>query len=584
MPESTRVVAKYLTAIGLALMICFSQPCLTGLASTPIPQAACELVVLADANDPYYPLAEEIASNEGVLLAHTLDEALACQPTFLAWVAAPSSLSDAVMVDFGLSMKRRASVVSTGLITASTLELARDLWARASQVKGRRFVSVNGPNPAAHIEAGRITTAGGGAPLALTKTNLANALQEADYLTFTGHGSGRYLRLDEETEFDSADVPDLEGVVVSTASCQTLRLWNEESIARRFVDQGAAAYAGFVFSPNEGFLIGEFDGLPMRYTWPEFPIGHVVQVQNRGALQGFARFPFQFLLGDPRIALQPAPPYRLLEDRQDGSQRVLRLANVPAGVIPIRVSGGAAYRFVAVSGVAAAASADPFYNSRLQMVDIGADKFILLQHPGGEVTLSLRRQAPLYWFPLDVLLDSLDHTLVFAPQTGGDVLAAAFTLLPLAWLGWQLAKRRIDRQKACAALAFGCGAAVLHAAYAFVRLDEVTINSKALVFSLLGVAATLLLSAGGACMFFHARTWRGQAVGLLVLSFPSWASMLFGVGVVAAFNELAFRPVLGASLYNYAIGLLPGIVFVVTLIGAGLVLRALRPMKKAVKA
>jgi hypothetical protein len=99
---------------------------------------------------------------------------------------------------------------------------------------------------------------------------------------------------------------------VGTGSCQTLRPWKEGSIARSFIDRGAAAYSGFVFSPNGGYLVGEFDGLPYRYTWPDFPIGHAVQVQNRGTLQGFARFAYQFLLGDPRTALPPEPPYRTL--------------------------------------------------------------------------------------------------------------------------------------------------------------------------------------------------------------------------------------------------------------------------------
>jgi hypothetical protein len=94
---------------------------------------------------------------------------------------------------------------------------------------------------------------------------------------------------------------------MGTASCNTVRLWNEDSIALRFVDQGAAANSGFVYSPNEGYLIGEFDGLSFRYTWPDFPIGHVIQAQNRSTLQGFAQFPYQHLLGGPQIALQTEP-------------------------------------------------------------------------------------------------------------------------------------------------------------------------------------------------------------------------------------------------------------------------------------
>ena len=211
----------------------------------------------------------------------------------------------------------------------------------------------------------------------------------------------------------------LNQIVVSTGSCQTVRPWNDNSIALRFVDQGAAAYAGFVYSPNEGYLIGEFDGLPFRYTWPGFPIGHVIQAQNRGTLQGFARFPYLFLLGDPRIAFQSYPPYSLVDDRLEDGQRILKFQQVPSGVIPVRITGGATYRFVEAEGITTAAEQDPFYNSRLQMVDIQEDKYILLVHPGGDLTLRLRPQAPWHWFLRDILLDLFRLYLHLQPAIGG---------------------------------------------------------------------------------------------------------------------------------------------------------------------
>jgi hypothetical protein len=539
------------------------------------PQSQCELVVLADSDDPYYPLAKEIATSEDAPIVHSLPDAIACHPTFLLWVVSPTSLSDAVMIEFGQTMKEQSSAISSGIITASTLEQARGLWERRTQVRGQSLFAVNAPNPSALIYEGQITAFAHEqtATHPLTKTGFENALQAADYLTFTGHGGNKYLKLDESTEITSVDIPSLDAIAISTGSCQTFRLWNQDSIARRFVDQGAAAYSGFVFSPIEGYLIGEFDGLPFRYTWQDFPIGHVIQVQNRGTLQGFAQFPYQYLLGDPRIALQTDPPYRLVDDRREGERRILTFQDVPPGVIPIRISNGAAYRFVEVPGVTAAAEQDPFYNSRLQMVNIQNDKFILLVHEGGELNLRMRPQAPWYWFLGDILLDSLDHTFIFVgQQAGGDIIAIVFAVIPLVWAGWQIVGKRLGWQEIRLAMVIGIGAIILQGVYVFARLDQVTIISKAVVFSPLSIVAAFALSMCGALIHLQARSQIGKVIGLFVMTSVSWISMVFGLVLVAAFNAFVFIPETGTALYNYSLGLLSACSFLFTFTLSGLVL------------
>ncbi len=557
---------------GLALLVpttlglCLRPEAGVAVSSGDLP-AGCELVVLAEAGDPYSPLAEEIAAAENALLVQNLEEALACRPAFLLWVAAPGSLSEARLIEFGLAMKQQPEAISTGLITASTLEGARALWERRTQVRGQSLFIVNAANPAAHIEEGRIMALQGeqASVQPLTKSNLTRALEAADYLTFTGHGASRYLRLDEATTLAAGDVPALEAAVITTGSCQTLQPWKEDSIALGFVDQGAAIYSGFVFSPNEGYLMGQFDGLPFRHTWPDFPIGHALQVQNRGTVQGFAHFPYQYLLGDPRAALQPRPPYQLVEDREEGSWRILSYQDVPAGIVPIRIAGGAAYSFVQVKGITATAEGDPFYNSRLQMADIREDKYILLAQGGGELTLRLRRQAPWYWFPTDILLDSLDDVLLFSPQAGGDIIALGFLSIPLAWCGWQALRKHIPWRMLRSALAIGAGAAFLQGVYTLLRLNQVTIISKAVVFSPTGLAAGFLLTACGALIYFRARRLGGKVLGLLVMTFVSWSPMVFSLAAVGIFNIVFFIPAMGTALYNYSAGLLPAGAFALTL-------------------
>ncbi len=527
-------------------------------ASHAAPVHPCDLVILADPTDPFYLLAEEIAAAETAPLASSVPEALACSPDILLWIVSPGFLSDAAMIAYSQAVKAHASAVSSGIITGSTLEQARDLWKRRSQVDAQTMVAVNAPNPAAHIDTGHVIVISHEETeaFALTPESLIRAFQTADYLTFTGHGGNGYLRLDDETKIVTRDIPALDSVVVSTGSCQTFRPWNADSIARRFTDQGAAAYAGFVYSPNEGYLIGEFADLPFRYTWPDFPIGHVIQVQDRGTRQGFARISSLFLLGDPRIAFQSGPPYHLLEDRDDGVRRTLTYEDVPPGAIPIRITGGADYRFVRVPGLTASADGDPFYNSRLQMVTMGEDRLILLIHHGGELTLQLRRRAPLTWYPIDVLLDSLDHTLVYSQQTGGDAVVSGVAVLALLWGGWQGLKRRLRWREVRLSLLVGGAATALQASYVLLRLNRITITSKAVLFSPLSIIATFAVVSGGVLMGLRARRRIGEAIAVLVTTAAGWLPVAFGLLALGAWNALASQPKLGTALYNYRLGLI----------------------------
>ncbi|MFZ5515975.1 MAG: hypothetical protein ACOY90_05025 [Candidatus Zhuqueibacterota bacterium] len=535
-------------------------------------QSAFELVILADANDPYYSLAEEIATTEKAPIFHTLSDAVNCHPIFLIWVVSPSFLSDFKVIEFGLAMKEQPYAISTGIITASTLEDARNLWDRRSHVQGQSLFAVNATYPSAHVYEGRIIdfTHEQQVISPLTKESFNTSIQAADYLTFTGHGGSSYLRLDEDLTFTTDDVPPLYAIILSTASCQTFRPWEENSIALKFADQGVAAYSGFVYSPIEGYLLGEFDGLPFRYTWSDFPIGHVIQIQNRGTIQGFAAFPFRYLLGDPRISLQSAPPYQLVDDHINGEHRVLTFRDVPKGVIPIRISNGAEYHFVEVLDGTSAAEHDFFYNSQLQMVNFQNDKFVLLVHKGGDLTLELHAQAPWYWIVGDILLDSLDHTYIFNPQSSGDILSMLFALIPLIWGIWQFHKKRFGWKDIRLALVIGLGMSVLLGIYAFIRLDDITIISKDVVYSPLNVIANFLLGACGVLIYIRARSLTGKSIALFVMTFSSWSGALF-FGLWAAIpNIFLFKPQIGATLYNYSLALLPAIAFFVTFIGISL--------------
>lgn len=539
-----------------------------------VPPPTCDLAVLAAQDDPYYPLAIEIATAEKAPLVSTLSEALACEPQYLLWVVSPNMLSDRSLIDFGRTIGGSSSGVSPGILTASTLDRARRLWAGSSTPRSEALYAINAANQSAHIPQGQILSFSGNQAtrIPLDKNAFIKALGDAGYLTFTGHGGSSYLRLDEDTTLRISDLPDIQNAVIAAASCQTFQPWKENSIALGLIDRGALTYAGFLFSPNEGYVIGEFNGLPFRFSTPGFPTGRILQVQNRGTLQGFAFFPYMFQIGDPRLSLQDGPGFLPDNDIRDNDQRILTYTGLPAGVLPIHIANGASYSFVNAAGLTAAADEDPFYNSRLQMVNVRGDKYVLVDHPGGDLTLRLSPQAPWYWFPLDILTDSLDHTLIFLMQSGSDYLSLVFCVLPLLWLVFQYRRRRISLPKIARSLPVGLLTAILLLTYTLSRLGSVTITSKAVTLSLPGFVAVFLLGCCAAILYNQSRRIMGKAIAVLVFTFPCWSAGLFTFLMLFLFNLAAFAPRYQTSLYNYSGCLLTLVAFIAAFLVCWLIL------------
>jgi uncharacterized membrane protein YqaE (UPF0057 family) len=474
----------------------------------------------------------------------------------------PGFLSDQIMVDFGLALRDRASAVSVGIISGQNLEDARALWLRAPEVQGARIFAANALNPAGNIEAELIEFGQEGRKVQpLSRANLLESLEAADYLTFSGHGGSSYLRLDENSKLQAGQIPHLPPAVITTSSCNTFRLWAEDSLPLAMVRQGAAAYAGFVFSPNSGYLIGGYGDAPFRYTWPEFSIGHAVQVQNRGTLQGFAHLPYYWLLGDPRIALQAEAPYHLTGTRSSNGSLTLSYAGAPAGIIPVRIPGGAKYRFVDIPGVSAAWEHDPFYNDRLQMVNIGADKFILFEHKGGGFSLRLSSHPAWTWVVGDVLADSLDTTYLLFFEHGLDIIMLILGILlwPVAWL---IQRKRGSARTLVAALLTGLGFAVIHSLYALARLERLTITAKIVEFKPLSPLSTFLLVSCGALLFLNAQSWRGRVVAILVATLSALLPAVLHLGLFYVANNLAPKVMFSTELWNASLGTQPLIVFV----------------------
>lgn len=552
------IVVGFLTGLGWLFAA-------AGVAAMQPAENVARMVVLSSPQSKYYPLAVDIAQTESIPLAASWEDALAGSPAVVYWVTSPGELSDSRMAEVGLILKSHGSFPAVGIITGGTLEDARQLWQRGRQLREEwaqqepdQFYAANGEFPTAEIDQAQLLKwQNDGFEISLlNKESLSDALQQADYLTFTGHGAGRYLRLNAETEYMAADLPLLPPVVMSAASCQTLHIWNPDSIALGFIRQGAAAYVGFVFSPMEGFLMGEFQDLPFRYTWPDFPIGQVVALHNRGTLQGFAQVPFYYLLGDPLIAFRAAPPYELVSDIEENGGRTLVYQGAPAGIIPVRVAGGGSYSYVEVVGVGATSSHDPVFHSRLQATSLNSDQYILFQHKGGDFTIRLAETPPWGWGPAHLLLFALDEITLFMPLNGGD-----WIIFILGCLGTAAAVLRffkLRRQNAapapqvmlnCLGVAFGT--ILVLGVYAKLREPYFAGNSKPVAFELnwLWLGGVFLLACSGSGLFMMARKWIGKFAALLVIAAPALFPVLFGL-VGVEMTNLLIRQQIGVSIYS----------------------------------
>jgi hypothetical protein len=509
--------------------------------------------VLAQPTSPYRLLGREIAALESVPLVDSVAAALVLRPEFLLWVVSPTELSDDVATSFNLALDRASSRPSTGLITGSTIGHARDLYARAMEARGGRAAIVLGED--AFTPTPRLVEIAGDQQHSRPLTSAADVfdlLKRFDYVHYAGHGGGGYWRPLRDERITASSISRVGPVVISTMSCQTTRIWEPGSIGLRMVDQGAAAYSGFYYSPIAGYQIGEEDG-PFRHTWPDVPIGHAVAAMNEGARKGYARFPFDLILGDPRLALHSDAPCLLEDEGELDDARTFSCVNAPAGLLPLRIPDGARYGFVEVAGGTSAWDRQPFFNRRVQMATIGEDRILLVEHPGGDLHFALRERPPVIWLATHSIVDSLDKWLVgMADQRhGGDAASLLLATVAVPLTVRRLRRRKHDRMHVLPAAGIGVVAAVLHASYGLFRQGALVVIAKPIVFSPLAALGTGLLVACGALVFLSSASWRGRLWGTVVATSVGWVGGTVAFAMTATLNiQIASATGVGGWIYN----------------------------------
>ncbi|NPV84485.1 MAG: hypothetical protein HPY45_00570 [Anaerolineae bacterium] len=527
-------------------------------------KAGLDSLILSEQEDPLYPLAEEIASTESLPVFHNWHEALQNNPSYILWVISPHHLSDTVIIEAAIALRKHAFIPAIGLISGNTLEEARNLWQRKAPFKASVAYTAIGEYPSMGIHQAHLSAVEHGKttqPTPMTKSSLVNALQHADYLVFTGHGSATSWYLDTTTSFRAEDIPSLPPLVIASGSCQSFRLWVKDSIAMTFAKNGAAAYAGFVFSPLAGATIGNIYALPFEHTWQGFPIGMVISLQNRATLKLFARIPYYFLLGDPRIAFRILPPYTLVADIQSGEERTLSYSNAPPGIIPVVIVGGAEYQFIHIDGVGAIAETDPINHIRLQTMNLKGDKYLLFAHNGGEFTVHLRRRAPFLWQFSNTIRNAFDLVHFIMPQNGGDIILLLCSLITLAGIlkSRQHRQKIAGEQKSIFLLSCAVAGVFLISAtiYQVTRLDQISILHKPVYISPIWLAAIFLLTGSATYLHLSHTAWIAKVLSSLLATLPALLPALFNLSTLLIFNLFFSMPRLGTPIASYHLGTLP---------------------------
>ncbi len=528
-------------------------------------------VVLADPIDPYYVLAEEISETENLPQFHTLNEALDSQPVYLIWVASPQHLSDQAFSQLASALQARKMVVSIGIITGSSLDLARALWNRNLTSNGKHISVIPREQQIYRVEDNQVST------IPLSNQSFIEAIQYVDYVTYQGHGTPKYWKIEETEEVTTKDIPELPPLLVNALSCQTFKPWGKDSIALGFVDQGAAAYVGFVHSPL-GYSLGEPKGFSFYNTWPDFPIGNIVQVQNHAYLQGFLSWPFYFMLGDPRESFLEEMPYRLENDLIGDNHRVLTYTGALAGVIPVHIPNGAAYQFVTVSGGVSAADNDLFYNQNVQSTNIGADKYLLFNHKGGDFTISLYKIPPWYHFFVNAIVSSLDHTTVIYHAEGSfwmNLIVIGGILLVFIWILWR--KKCLIRSYWLGGIVTGLVMILFRGGYAVLRQERLAVlytnrlRTMDITYNIdyWFLIATLCMVICAAWLFFNTRSRLKRCFILLAATLPGWLMGIFWIGVVLYINLLA-KNEYGVTLYGYGQSIMAAITSLIEMVLLGI--------------
>jgi hypothetical protein len=512
--------------ILILFAIFFSMSGTTAFAAGDEPST--ETVILSASDDPYYSLAEEISDTEGYPIYQTFENAAEARPVFLLWVVAPENLSESVLMDFSAKLKELDTSISIGIISGKTIEDARGLWKGSTQLSISNYAIINGtkknkiePKIISGYDSQTSSTE-------LTMKNIQSILQHAGAIQISLEGAaGLWFDQSLGITVKSKDIPEMDGCIIQHYGCSTFRPWAENSIALACISKGVAAYCGFVYPSITGTRFGDYTDISIINTWNKFPLGHLVQLQNHAAMQNYADIPHYFMLGDPRIYCRSEAPYETVSDKTNGNTRIIKLSNVKSGLIPVYIEDGAGYNFISVPGLASSAMENDYFNSRIQIIDINSDKYIVIDNDSDTVTIELWKEAPFFQNVVNKITGFLD-SVIMQNQGSSLPMLIALPLLILLLIG--MLRKRFTGRQLIVALIFGTTVMLIAMLFTVSRSGHVVITNIPIKINWFYLAGIFIYTGFGELIFINAKNPKSKFIAVLVANLNLLVSFLLFAG------------------------------------------------------
>ena len=335
----------------------------------------------------------------------------------------------------------------------------------------------------------------------------------------------------------------------------------KNSIALAFVDKGAAAYIGFINTPHTITFMKYGLSVPGLTSWQGFPLGLVAQVQNKVANKSIFTSPQFFMLGDPRISLSKDQPYRIVSETMTaGGKRVVEGASDVRGILAVKLDRAEQYDFLKITGLTSASENDLFYNSKVQTMNLGADKYIMFLHQGGSFRIELAPKAPVAWTLTDALADALDYSWVVlwldSYSDGNPQIHVISLLIFVGIVLFKLFRRKKPISDYRDILMIALLLALVRLAFFSLRLDSFTVSSNVVTYTVveiltgcLGVFASV---AGGLMLMKDGKRIVVKTLGLLfAVSRQFWLAGFTFAFITLLNNLTSITTMTGPGLLNY---------------------------------
>lgn len=253
------------------------------------------------------------------------------------------------------------------------------------------------------------------------------------------------------------------------------------------------------------------------------------------------------MLGDPRIYCRSEAPYEIVSNETSGNTRTIRLCNVESGLIPVFIEDGAGYEFVSIQGLTSSGMDSDYFNSRLQMIDINADKYIVIDTGSDTVTIELRKEAPFLQTAFNNITGFLDSGFT-QNQGSGQPLLLALPLLILFVIG--LIRKRYTGAQLIAALIFGAAAALITLFYVLIRAGHVTVTNIPVKVNLFFILGIFICTGYGELLYNRAKKRKGRIFAVLAANLNTLVSFLI-VAVALLIMQLVVGETFSISKPGY---------------------------------